>query len=1246
MSSTHWTPSQEAALNARGGNLLLAAAAGSGKTAVLVERVIRRITDPTDPVSVSELLILTFTRAAAGEMRTRIGAALSEKLEEEARAVCEHKEGAGERISYLKKQLSLLSGADISTIDSFCQSLLRRYFYLLDIDPAFKILSDDNEIFLLQDEVLSEVFLRHYESGDPDFTDLVDLYAAGYNDMNLRREVIRLYTFTRAMAFPEEFIRRLDVPYQVNEDGTPDDLPWAAPLLASIFSSAQSFKDKYLQIIEIMESPDLAGALANYEETISEEYTAVDTLLHAKTWDECYRLMQLEVFKKLKPVKGKSEAVNDAKKEIQTLRDEVKKSWGEIRDTYFSVPPTQWTRDLSAARPLVSTLSALLLDFDAAYTARKKAEGLMEFHDMEHAALRLLLADGSTPSHPIPSETALSLREKYREVMLDEYQDTNGIQELITLLIAGDTNRFLVGDIKQSIYRFRQADPTIFLEKYETFREDDPKCRRIDLNQNFRSDLAVLEATNHIFRRILVRKEENAPLELTYGEKESLYLGRKADLPADYIGGIVDIDLINTEKAGKEEAAPEAETGAADLDKIELEGRLIAQKIQALIQSGRKVMEKDGSFRPVRYGDIVVLLRTRDNRAAFVRATLSDAGIPAITEETSDFFGSMEIQILLSLLRVLDNPRRDLAMAAVLRSPLVGLSDESLAAIRLADPESLFKGLAAAKDLPGKEAMRGIRFRKLYRKWRDIGKTEGVTGLLDAILQDTGFISYLSGMPGSALRRAHVQTLLSAARRWDDEELGGLPGFLSLMKRTNDTGRSIRQEAAPTESGNAVRIMTIHKSKGLEFPVVILADSGKNFNKQDLSGTSLVHKDMGLGICRLEKKELLRWPTLYFYAVRAAISRESLAEEARLLYVAMTRAKDKLIVIGTKDNATRTIETYKAAVQKENGIPTHMLLSAHCYLDWILPAASDALLGNTKDTPLFQLTLHDTAELLTEAERRPAVQAEIDEKTKEALSFLARKGNAPRWIYDRFAWTYPQIGATNTPAKLTATAAVRLAQAEKEEITPSVVLAETLPEEKTLPADFATPPDFLSPHKITETGTSYGTLMHKAMEILDLNALTDADSVSAAISAKTEDGSFTEEESSVLLTPGRFQNPVQDIVTFLQSPLGEIMRNARVIRKEMPFSILLPAKKFYKHCEEGEEIFLQGTMDCLLETKNGAVIIDYKTDRGHNPEELAAHYSTQLQVYATAAEKLLALPVVGLYLWSFHWGKMIEIEKE
>ena len=512
MSQMKWTPAQESALSARGGSLLLSAAAGSGKTAVLVARIIRRITDPDDPTDVNAFLVLTFTRSAAAEMRSRIGEALSQELSGAARALeTAPTEENRRRAAYLQRQLTLLGSASISTIDAFCQSVLRQYFYLLDMDPDFRILSDENEKYLLQDEVLSEVFLSWYEKDDPRFRDCVDLFSSGYQDTNLRETVRRIYEFSRSLAFPEEFLRRLALPYGVQAAETPDDLPWTAELLASFRDAAASWESKYREILRAIESDE--DFFAPYKEAVSDEYAAISYLAsgRCRTWGEWHSAVQAVTFRRLKPL-PKKESTEDRlrrKEDIARLRDAVKKGVKDLADTYFSIPPAQWLSDLSAAAPIAQVLSEVLLDFSRAYEARKKKEGLLEFNDMEHLVLRLLLAEGSAPDRLIPSETALALRKKYREVMVDEYQDTNDLQEIITALISDGKNRFLVGDIKQSIYRFRQADPGIFLRKYETFREGE-NGRRIDLNQNFRSDPAVLTAANFIFRQLL-RKDGGRP---------------------------------------------------------------------------------------------------------------------------------------------------------------------------------------------------------------------------------------------------------------------------------------------------------------------------------------------------------------------------------------------------------------------------------------------------------------------------------------------------------------------------------------------------------------------------------------------------------------------------------------------------------------------------------------------------------------------------------------------------------------
>lgn len=1263
MASMKWTAAQEDALSFRGGNLLLSAAAGSGKTAVLVERLIQRITDPNDPVAVNEFLVLTFTRSAAAEMRSRIGAALTQRLQKEGTIWQDHPTDAGsQRMAYLERQIALLGSASISTIDAFCQSVLRQYFYLLDLDPDFRILSDENEKYLLQDDVLSEVLLRWYDKNDASFRDLVDLFASNYQDTKLRDTILRLYGFSRSLAFPEDFLRRLPEPYDCGGAKTPDGFPWVRNLLQTFREKAESWRMQYLRMVALVDEEE---ALVPYSEQLSEEYAACSLLLEpdSQNWDSWYRVMNRDLFQRLKSVSKKQAqdpAQFDARKaEIQDLRNGVKKEYQDIQKQYFSVSPMQWVSDMEAARPLVTVLSQLVLDFSAAYEERKKKEGLLEFNDMEHQVLRLLLAPGSTPDHLVRSDAALALQKKYKEVMVDEYQDTNSLQELITVLISTDTNRFLVGDIKQSIYRFRQADPTIFLEKYNTFAAGSESSRRIDLNQNFRSDPAVLSAANFIFRQIF-RTEDNgeAVLSLSYTDAEALYAGRNNDeAPAGYVGGSVNIELLDT-KAGEEENSDNQ-----DVDKMDLEARLIASKIQALMDGTHLVMEKDGTYRPIAYKDIVILLRAVETKASILMKTLQSQNIPALCDQKDDFFAAPEVQILWAILKILDNPQQDLALTAVLRSPIVMLTEESLAALRLTDRDSLWNALSNASSLLSPEqAVRAVHFRSACQKWRRLSRKTGVAPLIETILNDTDYLSYFSGTEGSAFRRAHILSFYETARSWDLQSMSGLYRFLCNLESAEKNGRAFQQGAAAHAESNAVRIMTIHKSKGLEFPVVFLASAGTKFNMRDSQSLAVWDKENGLGLARFDRDHLCCWPTLYSYAIKNDIRRETIAEEARLLYVAMTRARDALIITGSIKDSDATLRGWTRGLEGSDDLPipplpAYRITGATSYLDWLLPAAlRSRSLSNVwereaagipafvKGDAHFTCTFHDRAEFLTGEEQ----QTRQKDMSPHAISnFLKETGPFPKWLDQQFSWTYPHEGAVLAPAKLTATAAVRLAEADKEEVMPSVLLTQPITEKSPLPPDFAEPPAFLSLSEDQYSGTSYGTLMHKAMEKLDFQTLSPGeDAVTLAIRALGESHQFTEEELKVLLSSRRGRRPVRDILRFMESPLGTLMKRAHTIRKEMPFSILLPAQEFYKDCSPDETIFLQGAIDCLLEKDGKLVIIDYKTDRVESGEVLAAHYQRQLQIYGKSAQKILGKPVVALYLWSFHLKEAVRVHME
>lgn len=1282
-----WTPQQEETLRTRNKNLLLSAAAGSGKTAVLTERITRLAADPESHTGIHELLVLTFTKAAASEMKSRISASLTRELEAADAAQ------DLPLVHHLERQISLLSSAQISTLDAFFQSLVRQYFYLLDLDPKTRIMADENDAHLLADDVLTEVLERWYEEGNPDFLTTCDLFASGHQNQVLRQMILRMHSYAASMPFPDVWLQRLPAAYEIPGDATLDDLPWTQPILVTLIDTAGKICDLYRQAFSLLELNPIARDV--YGETLGQEYAFFSALAQVTTWQALYAMPSFTPQKmpSLSAAKAKTYGIkstdfnnsSDAKS-IKDLRDMAKDTYKKKLLPFLSITPAQWMKETRAMLPEVKILSALALDFSRTYLARKKQEGVMEFNDLEHYTLSLLLDTDNpafTPEHAedFPSEAALSIRRNYKEVMIDEYQDTNGIQELITTLLSNGHNRFLVGDIKQSIYRFRQADPTIFLAKYHRFQKGSEEDQRIDLNRNFRSDAAVLSSINYLFRQLMTEKN----LELTYGDVEALYPGRHEETrPETYVGGRVTLELIDGSELAETDQ-PELK----EISKIDTEGRLIASHIESLIREGKQVMNKDGTFRPIQYGDIVILLRSIAAKGPALLKILQDHHIPAISSRDDDFVQNLEVQTLIALLQILDNPLQDLPLTAVLRSFFVGLTETDLARLRLLMKENnadhLFPLLREATPLLSREKANALSaFLTRFSAWREHAVRGGIAPLLQEIWEDTDYLTYVSGLPGGHVRRVHLLAFYELARTRDAGTHNGLYPFLTELSRLlkGDGHFQAKTDAAPA---NAVRIMTIHSSKGLEFPVVFLADLAKNFNASDMTGIALCHKELGLGIQYFDSERRLRWPSLYWYAVRAASERENRAEEARLLYVAMTRARDALYLTAAVKDAAKVLAACATPLAGTGNdtplpLPSHLVSHARSYLDWILPAALHhrdlaSVWNHLEKIPSFQgdaagdhshfdFRIIPQKTLLTESEKALLEESEnVETKAEEkketpafdAAHFLADlPENIPDWLSRQLTWHYAFPGATMTPAKLTATAAVKLREeaeyAEGDEPPyASSILAEDLESEgetESLPADYSAPPAFLNEEAPLYSGTSFGTLMHKAMEMIDFTALPpNEDAIRKRIRALSDKHVFTEEETKVLLSHRRNRNPVEALLAFARGPLADLMRRATTLRKEMPFSILLPARSFYPQCEEGETLFLQGVMDCLVEEKGGLTIIDYKTDRTMTEDELKAHYKIQLQVYGESAEKLLEKPVKHLYLWSFTFGKEIEVER-
>lgn len=1328
-----WTKQQEEALSERGKNILLSAAAGSGKTAVLTERITRLLADAAHLVSINELLVLTFTKAAAAEMKSRISASLTKAL---ARAKKDHDLRLAD---HLEKQVTLMGSARISTLDAFFQSLLKQYFYLVDMDPQFRVLSDENERDLLEDDVLSDVLEQRYEKGDKDFLALADSFVSGFRDGSLKAAILSICRYARSMPFPEDWISKLSMAYDIPAGDDLDALSWAEPALENIREQASQIVLKYEEAFQFIEKNDRNDVLKNtYEATFLEESDNFKKLAGVKNWKALRTLVDTEFGEKKTPLKKRlpsfkvpkdispedkeeltklKEKLVGAKDVTNSLRSKIKNSNIKLA-SLLVITEEQWIAQTRAMKPYVQTLADISIEFLHRLSEKKREEGLVDFNDMEHYALDILLRKDDphfTPerAREFPSDAALALRERYREILIDEYQDTNGVQDLITSLISNDHNRFLVGDIKQSIYRFRQADPTIFLEKYKSFSPDPHAAgRRMDLNKNFRSDKAILSSVNFIFRQLMTEDT----LELNYGNAEALYFSRHEEKrPKDYVGGQVSISLIDDSALDDID-----DEDLQDLERIQKEGRFIAQKIRDIIDNKKQVMNMDGTFRPAGYGDMVILLRSADTKAYPLLHELSEAGIPAMAEKEDDFMDTPEIVVLLSLLKILDNPYQDLPLAAVLRSPLCGLDETDLARLRhggWGPYKPLWQILSKTKDMISKEAARKVNaFCALYKAWNHLSSQSGVAPLLQRILEDTDYLTYISGLEGGAGRKNHVESFYRLALRRDRDTHNGLHDFLHYIDRLVKSKKEFSSLPSATSS-DAVRIMTIHKSKGLESPIVFLPDLAKSFNEKDLNNTVLLHKNMGLGIKYFDKEENSRWPTLYWYAVREAVKKSNRAEDARLLYVAMTRARDALFLIAAPGKMESSLSKWLFIYPdiKDNAsvspMPRALVSRSGSYLDWIMPAATrhrtmEPFWNEAGATPQYEedapgdesnftfeiistetLLTEDEAKILQE-ERAKAAQEAVKEKSAgegtsepetvpedESASEAAPANGAaaepisdskeaearitpdtlptapvPDWMRKQLNWKYEWPVAVTTPAKITATAAVKLQEQQENETADqapvsSAVLTDIHPKSAFIVPDaYREPPDFLRKATDRTSGASYGTLMHKIMEKTDFTTLKEGeDPLKDHIRHLVQDGILSQDEANLVLQGSSDRKPLEDLLTFENSEAADLMKSAKVIHKEMPFSILLPANTFYKDCEDGEEIFLQGVMDCLLEFDDHIIIIDYKTDSEATESELRKHYRIQLQAYGRAATDLLGKPVTRLSLWSFRFGKLIDI---
>lgn len=1209
-----WTNEQQAAIDSRGQTLLLSAAAGSGKTAVLVERIIRRLLDKEYPIDITELLVVTFTKAAAAEMRDRIGTALMKALSET-------------KDPRVERQLALLPSAQISTLHAFCQHVIRKYFYTIDLDPAFSIAGEE-ELNLLRRQVLEDVFLSYYEDDEKAsiLYPLADMFGSDRGDDILMDTVSRMYTYARSLAWPEHWLKEAARAYDVAPDAVIDDMVWAGPIKDAVRRILEEDAHLYDGVLYHLRQRE---AFAPACDTFVAEQAALRQAAQARSWNDLNRFVRAIDFPRLKSLRKLSDDDKAVWERCKKVRDDVKKDVIKtLQSVYFSATPEEWLDGMRAMKPVMDGLVTLTLDFAKAYGAAKKEKGWIDFSDLEHFCLQILLAPDASPEHPVPSAAAEELRSQYEEVFIDEYQDTNGVQELITRLVSGEDNRFMVGDIKQSIYRFRLADPTLFLEKYQSFSRDEKAVQRcIDLGRNFRSVPVVLDAVNAVFSRAMTAEAAG----MDYGEREKLYAGRQAPDDERWIGGPVEVDIVPTPSDEEDDDGSTA---------FEKECRFIAGRIGELLASGRMAARKDGTLEPLSYRHIVVLLRSMAGKADVLIQALQEGGIPSYAEQSGGYFAAVEVQVMLALLRCIDNPEQDLAMAAVLRSPLVGLDETALAGVRLAGDGTLWQNLPAfVASLPdGVDEKEDLQqFVAAFDSWRTYSRRHGVAELLQRLYDDTAYVDFVGAMPGGDVRQANLKALYDRARQYEEAGFRGLFRYLQLMDKMKEDGLDLAPAKVVSEKEDVVRIMSIHKSKGLEFPVVFVADMGKAFNRRDTQDQILFHNRLGIGLKQYDPEWRISYPTLIWSGIAAQLRWEGTAEEERILYVAMTRARDQLILTGHSSHIDRDWQRWTSHLNPAQ---------AKSYFDWVMPAAL-APFGAKADADYARpgAAWQDAVWQVRIAKAVPAGTVEEGAYDGEPRLEALRRGDltgtpVPSWLDEQLSWQYAYPQAVRTAAKFSVSEVKRRYQELhsdelQDEAALSVPAAAVIPPAPGEDDAFAALPPWLAGEEAAVSGAQRGTALHKALQYITPAADQTTATLRREIDAFVRQGLLSREEAKLVYVPV--------LAAFCQSDIGRRMAESPELHREYPFTVLLAGGDPLPETETGEQILIQGVIDCLFREDDAWILVDYKSDRLETADAFRRRYAVQLALYKRAVEQITHRPVEETYIYSLHLQQEIRL---
>lgn len=1220
-----YTQEQRQVIETENCSLLVSAAAGSGKTAVLVERIVRMVSDPARPVDIDRLLIVTFTNAAAAEMRERISIALGKRLEEEPDN------------AHLQRQTTLLHNAQITTIDSFCLFVIRNHFNDIGLDPGFRV-ADEGELKLLRADVMSAMMEAHFACKDEAFLRCLESFNQNGDEKTLAEYIQRLYDYARSYPFPDRWLGQAAKQYAPPDTAAAEETQWIAYAredIRKILSACVSHLDTALCVCGRPDGPYMYAPLL---ETEREMLAVARERESFAAYGQAFAQFS---FGRL-PSKRDAQVSPELRELVKGMRTAVKEALDGAGRRYFFRSFPEAAADLQAGSGIVATLVSLTLEFGQRLTAKKQEKNVLDFSDMEHYALRILLTEKEDGTYTA-SGAARDYRSYFHEIMVDEYQDSNLVQEYILQSISGEEegryNRFMVGDVKQSIYKFRLARPEIFMEKYRRYGTEGTQ-RAISLHKNFRSRREVTESVNHLFAQIMGQELGG----VCYDTEAALYPG--ASYPV-------------YEKAETELLVLEKDTESR-LSGAEQEAHLVAQRIRRLLREHQVTDSESGLLRPVRCGDIAILLRTAAGLDETLQSTLKQYGIPAYRTSSTGYFSSEEIRIMLHFLRILDNPLQDIPFFGVMRSCIGGFTENEIAQVRACAPSGkLYEALQAVcgcADGTGKDREagedndtmasadsrcaercgqdraaqeradepddilreKGLRFLRLLWKYRQRTAYEPVRRLLRQIMAETDYLQYMTAFPGGDARRANLEMLLLKAADFEKTGSHGLFAFIRYMEQLEKYDVDYGEAGIVDEQADVVRIMSIHKSKGLEFPVCIVAGLARRFNRQDEAKSLLMDVDMGLGCEYVDVERRLRRTTLRRNILARKQHLDNLGEELRILYVAMTRAREKLILSGCIPEPEKKLASLGVAqtetgwTQKDGKLSFLTLSAAGSLLDFLLPATERVRVVASSELRADEI--QDSAE---------------DRWRRRRLAEYEREAYDPQWrrmFLQRFSYTYPW-NLQNLYTKTTVSELKMEKMAEAAE--GASHLFDTEKKEAYLPR--------FCGNEEKMTGSVRGSAFHRVMELLDFTALVPGASVretaavvQEAVQEFVQNGKLSEEEKSCV--------DLSKVVGFLQTETAERMKRAArpgLLKKEQPFMLGLAANRVKPEFPPEETVLIQGIIDVYWEEDGELVVLDYKTDRVAREEELLSRYQTQLAYYGEALAKITGKKVKELLIYSF-----------